>query len=155
STHNTSPAGSAGRSPSRGRRRANANAPGRRARLPPDRRSPPSGPTRLLTHLQRDVDLRVLALDEERERLARILRIVLEIALRVDGLAVHPEDHVSGLHARIGRRAARALHDQIALGLRLLFLIRCQRPHGEAERRDLVALASGLRARAAAFLLLV
>src|SRR5690242_15925036 len=118
STHRTSPSGSVDRLLWRDTHPAHANAPAPRLLPRLDRRSHPS------RNSQRHEDLRVLALNQQRDVLAGVLRLVLELLHRLHALTVDAEDDVTRLHARGGGRPCYLFDDEIALRLRLFLFLR-------------------------------
>src|SRR6185437_12512854 len=91
-----------------------------------------------LLYPQRHEDLRILALDQQCHVLARGLGLVLQLLHGLHALAIHAQDDVARLHASRSRRPGDLFHDEIALGVGLLFLLRIERTHREPELARLI-----------------
>src|SRR5712671_6417436 len=110
----------------------------------------------LLRQAQRYEDLGVLALDQQRHVLAGGFGRVLQLLHRVHALAVDAQNDVARLDFRSLGGARDLLHHQTPLRVRLLLLLRRERPHGQSQRaRPIAPTARGLaRSRGELWLLL-
>src|SRR5450755_78226 len=87
---------------------------------------------------QRHENLRIVTLNQQRNVLADSLGGSLKLLDRFHAFAVHAENDVTGLHARRCGGTAHVFDDQVAIGLRLLLLLRGKRPHRQAELARLI-----------------
>src|ERR1700733_2395781 len=91
---------------------------------------------------QRYEDLRILALDQQRDVFADAFGRALQLLDRLHTFAVHPKDDVARLHARRRGGTAHVLDDEIAIGLCLLLFLRREGAHRKSELTRLIAVAA-------------
>src|SRR5450631_1659692 len=103
---------------------------------------------------QRHENLRIVTLNQQRNVLADSLGGGLKLLDRFYAFAVHAENDVTGLHARRCGGTAHVFDDQVAIGLRLLLLLRGKRPHRQAELARLIGAMTPAVHGAAGFVLI-
>src|SRR5579863_690557 len=80
-----------------------------------------------------EIQLGVLALDQEGDAVAGTRHFALEIRHAGHARSIDPEHHISRLQAGSQGGPGYILHDEPALGVQFLLFVGSERPHGQAQ----------------------
>src|ERR1700730_8367848 len=84
-------------------------------------------------HINGDINLSILALDQNRDAVPCTRDLALQIRHGRHARTIDSEYDVAGLQTRGERRAADVLHDQSTASMQLLLFIRFQGTHGKSQ----------------------